>query len=452
MKKLVFVLLFINSMACYSQPYEPTWQSLNQRKIPSWYGNAKFGIFIHWGVYSVPAWATNSNADGFGSGYAEWYWQRLNAPNLKIHKEFVDFHNKTYGNQFAYKDFATQFKCELFNPQQWASIIKNSGAKYVVLTSKHHDGFCLWQSPQAPGWNAVETGPKRDLVNDLSAAVRNSGLKMGYYYSLYEWYNEQYKKDVPAYVNTIMLPQIKNLVTTYKPDILWTDGEWEQNSTTWQSKETIAWLYNQSVVKDSIIINDRWGSDARGNITACIQTSEYGSGTIKENAIWEETRGIGESFGYNRNESLEQYASSKALIHQLIKVVAKGGNLLLNIGPNADGTIPVIMQQRLKDIGDWLHINGEAIYNTQRWQQAPKMDSATTTFFTQNGSTVYCLPTKWVDKIEVNVAAKPKSISLLGCTTAVKFSFKKNKLTIYAPTISPAVNHSLYAWACKIEW
>lgn len=183
---LLIVLIFLQLSTGVAQKYEPNWSSLDKRPIPGWFTNAKFGIFIHWGLYSVPSWATNSNADGFGSNYAEWYWERLNNSKLKIHKEFLDFHHKTYGPNFKYQDFAPKFTCELFNPDQWATVFKESGAKYVVLTSKHHDGFALWPSRESWNWNAVDAGPHRDLAGDLSVAVKKAGLHMGFYYSLYE--------------------------------------------------------------------------------------------------------------------------------------------------------------------------------------------------------------------------------------------------------------------------
>jgi alpha-L-fucosidase len=450
-KKGFIILPLLVSLQLFAQPYQPNWESLNTRPVPDWYRDAKFGIFIHWGIYSVPAWATNSNADGPGSGYAEWYWQRLNATNLKIHKEFTDFHEKTYGSNFSYPDFAKNFKAELFNPEQWVSVFKNAGAKYVVLTSKHHDGFCLWPSPQSWNWNAVDIGPKRDLVNDLTVALRKGGIHAGYYYSLYEWYNPLYKTDINKYVEERMLPQMKDLVTKYKPDILWTDGEWEKTSAVWKSKEFLSWLYNESPVKDAIVVNDRWGSDSRGNFTSCIQTSEYGSGTIKENAVWEETRGIGQSFGYNRNENLEQYASSKDLVHQLIKIVSGGGNLLLNIGPNADGSIPVIMQQRLKDIGDWLKVNGESIYNTR-----PLSNKIVTTdssiYFTSKNKSVYAIATKWKNSIVITNVEKPVRVSLIGYNKKLNFTYKDKKLIITAPALTPDINPSQYAWVYKIEY
>lgn len=446
MKRLSLILLILLQVSLsMAQKYEPTWQSLDSRPIPAWFTNAKFGIFIHWGLFSVPSWATNSNADGFGSNYAEWYWERLNNTKLRIHQEFVDFHHKTYGPGFKYQDFAPKFTCELFNPDQWADVFKNSGAKYVVLTSKHHDGFTLWPSREAWNWNAVDAGPHRDLAGDLSVAVKKVGLHMGFYYSLYEWYNPLYKQDVKKYVDQHMLPQLKDLVSKYDPDVIWPDGEWDQSDTTWRSREFLAWLYNESRVKNTVVTNDRWGG---GREHGGFNTSEYGSGKASLERPWEENRGIGESFGYNRNENLEQYASSEKLIHMLISVVARGGNLLLNIGPAADGTIPVIMQQRLKDIGDWLKVNGEAIYETTAWKNAPVQKTADL-FYTKKGSDLYILTTQWKKEFAVE-GAKAKEVTLLGYNGKTKFRKKGSGIVITAPEVDPGNIPCQYAWVYKI--
>ncbi len=449
MKKHLF--LFLLSLCCKlllaQVRYEPTWESINKRPVPTWFTDAKFGIFIHWGLYSVPAWATNSNADGFGSNYAEWYWERLNNTKLKIHKEFTDFHLKNYGPNFQYQDFVTKFKAELFDPQQWATIFKEAGAKYVVLTSKHHDGFALWPSRESWNWNAVDAGPHRDLAGDLSQAVKASGLHMGFYYSLYEWYNPLYRQDVKKYVDQHMLPQMKDLVNRYQPDIFWPDGEWDQSDTTWRSREFISWLFNESPVKNTVVINDRWGSGERKN--GSFTTTEYGHGTASLDKPWEECRGIGESFGYNRNENLPQYQNSRQLIHMLIDIVARGGNLLLNIGPAADGTLPVIMQQRLKDMGDWLQINGEAIYGTTAWREAPT-EKVAGVYYTRKGNDLYVHLTEWKKQIKIPGIAAGK-ISLLGYTGKVSSSSKNKLLTIQAPPVDPGTNPSPYAWVYKIE-
>jgi len=370
MKKVSLLLLFLVSIYTgKAQRYEPNWQSLNKRGIPDWFHRDKFGIFIHWGVYAVPSYAPVINNSG--DSYAEWYWYRINSRN----KYFKPFHDKNYGEGFLYPQFEQQFKAEMFNPEQWADVFKKSGAKYVVLTSKHHEGYCLWNSAEADRdwqrpWNAVTGTPHRDLLGDLTNAVRAAGIKMGYYYSLYEWFNPLWLQDKKRYVSEHMIPQFKDLVTRYKPSIIFSDGEWDLSDTAWKSAELLSWLFNESPVAKDVVINDRWGSNTREkNNGATYTTSEYGSG-MDANVIWEESRGIGHSYGYNRNEQLEDYKTSRDLILILIDIVSRGGNLLLDIGPTADGRIPVIMQQRLVDIGNWLKLNGEAIYETTAWKNS----------------------------------------------------------------------------------
>lgn len=365
MKKLLFaVLALLLFTQIIAQPYQANWESLNHRKIPAWFHQDKFGIFIHWGVYAVPSYAPVIQNSGLS--YAEWYWYRINEGQ----EDFKAFHNKNYGPNFPYQQFESQFKAELFNPKQWADIFKRSGARYVVLTSKHHEGYTLWQSAESDRdwnrvWNAVTGTPKRDLLGDLTDAVRGNGMKMGYYYSLYEWFNPLWQKDKVKFVNDHMFPQFKDLVTKYKPSVIFSDGEWEMSDTAWRSTELLAWLFNESPVKDEVVVNDRWGADTRGKNTGCTYaTSEYGAG-MQPGIVWEENQGIGHSYGYNRNEGLDDYKTSHELILMLVDVVARGGNLLLDVGPTADGRIPVIMQQRLVDMGDWLVKNGEAIYGTE---------------------------------------------------------------------------------------
>lgn len=368
MKKLSLLFIVFATTNVFAQQFQPNWQSLNTRGIPSWFKEAKFGIFIHWGVYAVPSYAPVIENSGYS--YAEWYWYRINEQQ----KDFKAFHDKNYGPNFQYQQFEPQFTASMFDPKQWADVFKRSGAKYVVLTSKHHEGYCLWNSAEADrdwgrAWNAVTGTPHRDLLGDLTNAVRDAGLKMGYYYSLYEWFNPLWQTNEPRFVTEHMIPQFKDLVTKYKPAVIFSDGEWELTDTQWHSTELLAWLFNESPVAKEVVVDDRWGSNTREkNNGATYTTSEYGSG-MNADVVWEENRGIGHSYGYNRNEQLGDYKSSHDLILMLVDVVARGGNLLLDIGPTADGRIPVIMQQRLIDIGNWLAVNGEAIYGTTAWKQ-----------------------------------------------------------------------------------
>jgi len=459
MKKSFLTLLLagmILSGITAQQKYTPDWASIDSRPIPQWFTDAKFGIFIHWGLYSVPAWGPlPSDGAGIYDCYAEWYWWRLMDTQNKVNPLFTAFHNKHFGENFKYQDFVKDFKCELFVPADWAKLFRESGARYVMLTSKHHEGFALWPSTQSWNWNAVDVGPHRDLAGDLTAAVRKEGLHMGFYYSLYEWFNPLYRENLEKYVDEHMIPQMKDLVTRYKPDIIWGDGEWDHPSEKWKSTEFLAWLYNESPVKSTVVVNDRWGKETRGKHGG-YYTTEYDlvhDGSAKDKKFthpWEECRGIGNSFGFNRNEKLSDYSTSEQLVHLLIEKVAMGGNLLLNVGPTADGRIPVIMQQRLMDMGRWLKTNGEAIYGTSSWNvaQQPEINA----YFTVKGKDLYVIFTKYPEKAVTirNVGKKPASVTLLGSGVPVKYSFGGKNATITPPTLSPSDNPSEYAWVFKL--
>jgi alpha-L-fucosidase len=449
MKNLYIFLLLFLAVNMNGQNYKPEWSSLDKRPVPQWFQDSKFGIFIHWGVYSVPSWGPTGDSIGVYDKYAEWYWQKMNEPG-KVQKYFKSFHTKTYGPNFRYQDFAPMFKAELFEPDKWADLFKESGAKYVVLTSKHHEGFTLWPSAQSWNWNSSDIGPHRDLCGDLTAAVKNKGLYMGFYYSLYEWYNPTYRIDLPAYVNTHMIPQMKDLVTRYSPDILWADGEWEKSSKEWRSEEFLAWLYNESPVKNSIVVNDRWGSETRSKHGG-FYTTEYGLVGDKEgidNAEprpWEECRGIGTSFGFNRTEGLSDYSTPEQLIKLLVSTVAAGGNLLLDIGPASDGTIPLIMQQRLMEMGRWLKINGEAIYGTRSFIKNKKdelinPETNKNIFFTQKNNDLFIICLDWPKDGIVLKGVNPSGplkASFLGTGKTISVKTRGKALYLTPPLLTP---------------
>ncbi len=360
--KLLVIAVWVLSLAgsaVASSLYEPNWASIDRRPIPAWFNEAKFGIFVVWGPYSVPAWK-----DG---GYAEWYGFRMNQTGSSTEK----FHRQVYGEDFRYEDFVPMFKAELFDPNAWCDLFVQSGAKYVVTTSNYHDGFAMWpttygQFNETDHWNSLERGPKRDIIGQLNAAGQERGLKMGIYYSLYEWYHPLYKdpNTRDRFVAEHLHPKFKEVVTKYKPWFIFLDGDWEGSDKTWRSEELAAWLYNESPCRDYVVTNDRWGKNTRGEHGDSYE-SEYGGGLwCSTHHTWQEDRGIGQSYGFNRWETIDHYDSSKALIRMLSHVAGGGGNYLLCVGPTADGRIPVIMQERLRDIGQWLKINGQAIYDT----------------------------------------------------------------------------------------
>ena len=324
------------------------------------------------------------------------------------------------------------------------------------MTSKHHEGFALWPSAQSVNWNSVDIGPHRDICEDLANAVRQKGMRMGFYYSLYEWHHPLYKNNVNQYVEEHMLPQLKDLVVRYKPDVVWADGEWEHPSSTWKSEDFLAWLYNESPVSSTVVVNDRWGEETRSR-HGSFYTTEYDliHDNNSKDAVfthpWEECRGIAGSFGYNRNENLEDYSSAEELIHILIDKVSRGGNLLLNVGPTADGRIPVIMQQRLAEIGAWLRVNGEAIYDTRKWDENLENENSGIRF-TCKGKDLYVFVDKWDDRpFSIKGVGKVKKVTMLGTDEKIKFSYKNNTLTIVPPKLDMHSVPCSYAWVYKLE-
>jgi alpha-L-fucosidase len=258
---------------------------------------------------------------------------------------------------------------------------------------------------------------------------------MGIYYSLYEWYNPLWLSDKKRFVAEHLVPQFKDVVDHAKPSIIFTDGEWEIPSEEWRSPELLSWLFNESPVKDEVVVNDRWGKETR-HLHGGYYTTEYTSGMQEAGHVWEENRGMGFSYGYNRNETLRDYHTARELILMLADIVSRGGNLLLDIGPRADGRIPVVMEERLTQIGDWLSRNGEAIYGTRPWKdtrqwsagKVPEMKSSrfstpydigqlvdappagsakVEVFFTSKGKTVYALLPRWPETGRIKIKDLP---------------------------------------------
>jgi alpha-L-fucosidase len=470
-----------------AQPYAPTWDSIDRRATPAWFTDAKFGIFIHWGTYSVPAYAPVIPGK---LAYAEWYWHAITqgrkGSDNPVETGSWEYHQKRYGADTPYESFAPQFRAELFDPGHWADVFRDSGARYVVLTSKHHEGFALWPSREASAtwgrpWNAVEVGPKRDLLGDLAAAVRAKGLKMGFYYSLYEWYNPLWLADKPRYVREHVFPQFKDLVTRYEPALIFSDGEWDMPSADWRSPELLAWLFNESKVKGDVVINDRWGKDTRHKHGG-YWTTEYTPGMSGSDHPWEESRGMGFSYGYNRAERVDHYHSGRDLVVMLVDLVSRGGNLLLDIGPAADGTIPVVMEERLLEIGSWLKTNGEAIYGTRPWKAAkqwsaaekPKVEydkefetaydvaklagkpepgkAAIEAFFTAKGDDVYAILPRWPGRSFTvkDLAPRVASVTLLGASGTLAFKAVPGGVTVELPDLPEDLRRQP-AWVLKLR-
>jgi alpha-L-fucosidase len=371
--------------------FEPKKSSIRKHKVPDWFHDAKFGIFIHWGLYSVPAFAAKElsfsgsaqvNENYFKyNPYAEWYLNSLRITDSPTR----EYHYKKYGKNFSYDEFVPIFNKELekWNPQEWAKLFKDAGAKYVVLVTKHHDGFLLWPSKYTNPMKKDYTA-SRNIVGELTDSVKKKGMKMGFYYSTsYDWsFNSEPIKDRRSdIINGITTPEyteyVKNhwyeLIDDYEPKILWSDIGAPPLLDLY---ELFAYYYNK--IPDGVI-DDRWDKlfhedgklyKARRTFFYDFTTPEYYSYNTIKKKKWESNRGIGNSFGYNKLEIKEDYLSSTEIIRMLVDIVSKNGNLLLNVGPMPNGTIPELQKEVLLGIGQWLKVNGEGIYGTRPWERA----------------------------------------------------------------------------------
>lgn len=489
MKKLTFIIMgLLTVLSLNAQVYTPDWKSIDKRPVPGWFGDAKFGIFIHWGIYSVPMWSPKGT-------YEEWYKYWLDNKKLFGNGDFTgteiyDYHVKTYGEDFDYSGFAPMFKAMSFDADAWAELFKKSGAKYIVLTTKHHDGFALWPNKEASRdygrpWNSMEVGAKRDLVGEYVTALRKTDIKVGCYFSLREWGNPLYTPEtMELYINKHHMPQLKDMINRYEPDLIWSDGPDQFNDSTWKVKEFLSWLYTDSPVKDKVVVNDRWAKWSDGKHHGDYLTREYSAREMPEGKPWEECRGMGFSFAYNQNEDLEDYASPQGLILTLVNIVSKGGNLLLGIGPNGNGKIPPIMQERLIQMGEWLKVNGEAIYGTHAWKRNEQWSEGdrnwkdkskhyvggdaifkqTTNpdpgyavkevFFTTKDDAVYAILPKYpktpITLKDLHSTSKTR-ISMLGTQAEIKWEQKGKDIIVSLPTFSFDEVPCLYAWTLKLE-
>ncbi len=423
---------------------EPNWESLRTHRVPDWYQNAKLGIFIHWGLYSVPAWATPTGELGkvppeqwfVHNPYAEWYLNTLRITNSPTYRHHVE----TYGKDFDYYQFAPMFNraTAKWDPDSWAKLFHKVGARYVVLTTKHHDGFRLWPSrvdnPRRPGPDLSAT---RDLVGDLASAVRSQGLRMGLYYSGgLDW---TFTKDPIRSRADLrrMVPQSEEyaryadahwteLTYRYQPSVMWNDISYPKAG---NIPGLFAHYYN--TVPDGVI-NNRFGVDFSDFTTP--EYAKYDKITEKK---WESCRGLGFSFGYNQLEGPEQVIAPDKLIALLIDIVSKNGNLLLNIGPRADGSISEIQLDRLNKLGEWLAVNGEGLFDSEPWVKASPSDpSAPQVRFTRKGDSVYAYlldrPASSSFTIPGVIAVEQSRIRILGAKEDCQWAQKGRDLELAA--------------------
>ncbi|MFD7181729.1 alpha-L-fucosidase [Streptomyces sp. NPDC059904] len=438
--------------------YEPTDASLSGHQAPYWFHSAKFGIFIHWGVYSVPAWAP------VGQQYAEWYWDQMQDPNNPTYAH----HKATYGEDFAYDDFIPMFTAKKWDPRAWVELFRDAGAQYHVLTSKHHEGFALWDTKLSDR-NSVKMGPKRDIIKELFDASRRYApeLHRGLYFSMPEWFNPDNPwmghaprnpytlEPVPYtgytsgkdYVKGFQAPQMLELIHDYDPQLLWCDIGGVNDS-----RNVLAEFFNHGKNRPKpyeVAVNNRSGIGFHD-----FTTPEY---TTYDNTVvakWESSRGLDPySYGYNAETPDDRYMSTEEVVHSLVDIVSKNGNFLLDIGPRADGTIPEIMQTRLRETGHWLKTNGEAVYDTTYWSRMAQLgEDLRFTVRPNKAFYIHSLAEPGATlTVEAAVPVRPgDKVTMLGYDRPLNWRTTGGSFVVDVPAAARAAGE--HVWVFKVEW
>jgi alpha-L-fucosidase len=458
-------------------PFQASWESLKTYSVPEWYLDAKFGIFIHWGVYAVPA---------FGN---EWYPRNMYRQGSR---EF-EHHVATYGPQaeFGYKDFIPRFQAERYDPDHWAELFRSAGAKYVVPVAEHHDGFAMYDCGRSE-WCAAKMGPRRDLIGDLAAAVRKQGLVFGLssHRAEHWWFFDggtEFDSDVtdprsaglygPAQPEKSQpdvaflddwLARTCELVDRYQPQLVWFDWWIEQPVFQPYLQRFAAYYYNRGAQwQRGVAINYKHQAFPDGAAVFDVERGQLGG--IRP-LFWQTDTSISKnSWGYVGDQD---YKTAGEIVGDLVDIASKNGCLLLNIGPRPDGTLPEPEEATLRQIGRWLAVNGEAIYGTRPWTvfgEGPTQvvegsfnDTKRQPFtgedirFTTRGNTLYAIVLAWPGRSAIlktlgtaspQAAGEVSSVRLLGHGGDVPWSRNGNGLTVTMPAEKPCD----HAYALKIE-
>jgi len=471
-------------------PFRPDWESLKTYEVPEWYRDAKFGIFIHWGVYSVPA---------FGN---EWYPRNMYREGSEEYKH----HIATYGAQdkFGYKEFIPMFKAEHFDPAAWAELFKKAGAKYVVPVAEHHDGFAMYDSGLSD-WTAAKMGPHRDVIGELAKAVRAQGLHFGVsshrvehnfflgvgraiasdvndpqYAALYgpahTWMMNPAGTPLDndfTYVSSEWaddwLARGAELVEKYHPDIVYFDWWIGQPSIRPNLTRFAAFYYNSSLQYGDHVGVINYKDYAMQESAAVLDLERSQLGDIRRLYWQTDTSVSNKSWGYIKDDT---FKLPEFMVHQLIDIVSKNGNLLLNIGPRSDGTIPEPVQQVLLDVGAWLNVNGEAIYDTRPWRTYGEGPTKVMTGsfhdtdvehytaadfrFTTKGDVLYAIGLGWPTNREAVIRSLARTIgseqvqstAMLGSDAKLSFEQRADGLHVQLPAQAPAK----YAYALRVKF
>jgi len=423
-------------------------------KRMAWWRNAKFGMFIHWGAYAVPAGVYKGKKIKNCTG--EWI---MNCAHIPVSE---------------YEKYAREFNPVKYNPDRWVKLAKDAGMKYIIITSKHHEGFSLWDS-KVSDYDAVDFAKiHKDLLAPLKKACDKYGIKLGFYYSIMDWhhpdaqapnypnYNTD-KKTNPhfdRYVQNFMKPQLRELVNNYDPAVLWFDGDWIPE---WNHKYGVDIYTMIRKMKPNIIINNRVDVGRNGMQGMDEGDKQYVGdfGTPEQqilkdttNSDWEACMTMNDTWGYKEYD--DDWKSADQLIDNLADIAAKGGNYLLNVGPTAKGLIPQASVQRLKEMGNWLDINGEAIYGTEKLRHHYKQGDYIR-YTKKKGQRLYygIMLDQPADRSVTFKYLKPdkgSEVKILGIDISLKWDYRKDKgLTIHIPPAVKKDQRFQHGFVVKIE-
>jgi alpha-L-fucosidase len=450
-------------------PYQATWESLSTHPIPAWYKDARFGVSMHWGLYSVPA---------HGS---EWYVR-----NMVGDRATYDWHVQKFGpvDKFGYKDFIPLFTAAKFNPDEWMALLKKAGVKYFVPSAEHHDGFSLWDSAYNP-WNAKAMGPHRDLIGELAVAARKAGIKFGVTNHSLEHFNfinplpeiradleakkaDMFDKQWAGFYSvadrgddahqkflTVWVEKNFELIDKYQLDLLWWDNGVNSRAYDPLKLKVSAYLYNRAKERGQEAAMLTKGEASLGghveDYERLMRTPAVTAPATIPAATFETQDSPGVRWGYIEGD---HYQGVGWALQRLVESACRNGNFLLNLGPKPDGTIPDEQKALLLGIGQWLDINGEAIYGTRAWTKpgegnlAPGRYTAKDIRFTTKGDTLYSIFLSWpgeegtVTSLATGVAPAGKitSVTLLGNSGELAFTQDATGLHVKFPATKPGDN------------
>ena len=479
----------VTGQSTAESPYDGSWESLQKMPVPKWFDDGKIGIFIHWGPYSAIGYRKG------GKGYAEHVPKLLYADS----EHYYPYMTKRWGThppEFGYKDIIPEFKAEKWNPDQWAELFADVGAKYVVLTAEHHDGWANWDSELTP-WNAVKMGPKRDLVGDLGTAVRKKGLKFAPsyhrerhtgFFALQKFVvNSEPRPDIAeeirrhpesallygpfnydkAFVDDYVA-RWQEIQNKYQPDMLWVDDfpiytRDGNNVRSGKAKPEIKYFDDQvrGMITDfmnnaaargqAVYVNNKGANPNWPRGVGCLEKDNLKLKVIGPK--WQSCTTFGSSYGYMEAEEDPDHRkkSIREVIHEIVEVISRNGNFLINIGPRSDGTIPEWQVDRLRAMGDWLKVNGDAIYGSRYWKQSSQEDEQLA--FTTKDKNLYAIKLKeptepfTISGCEGWKSMDVSAVKLLGSSAQVEWTMTDDGLRIVPPGDLGASKH---AWSFEI--